>query len=99
MRISDVITEAQINLDKFNLKVAEYRVRNGFSPPLRLLYAKMGKLGDALIEMKNFALNRERDDREIERMFKELLAKEAVVNEGEDTTGGGQQHEQDIQPD
>ena len=36
------LLEEQKKLDKFNLNVAEYRLQNGMSPQLKMLYREMG---------------------------------------------------------
>ena len=65
------LLEEQRRLDTFNLKVAEYRVQNGMSPQLKLLYYEMGCYSENLINMFNTA-NR------IEESFRKIYMKEAV---------------------
>ena len=42
------LLEEQKKLDKFNLNVAEYRLQNGMSPQLKMLYREMGSYGENL---------------------------------------------------
>lgn len=72
MKLSEMVEEAQKNLDQFNLEVAQFRLRNGMSQELIHLYAEMGRLSTMLVELRNETLLVERQDDTVAQLFDRL---------------------------
>jgi hypothetical protein len=76
VNLGQYLSEERKRLDHFNLNVAEYRVQNGMSPQLKLLYREMGSDGENLEMMISKANN-------IQESFRKIFMKE-VVPENQD---------------
>lgn len=76
VNLGQYLSEERKRLDHFNLNVAEYRVQNGMSPQLKLLYREMGSYGENLEMMISKANN-------IQESFRKIFMKE-VVPENQD---------------
>ena len=71
VNLGQYLSEERKRLDHFNLNVAEYRVQNGMSPQLKLLYREMGSYGENLEMMVSKANN-------IQESFRKIFMKEEV---------------------
>ena len=55
LEVLEKVKEAEKELDKFNLTMAEWRVQNGMTVELTKLYRAMGNLSAALMNAKEIA--------------------------------------------
>jgi hypothetical protein len=62
MKITEMVKQAQKNLDEFNLEVAQFRVEHGMSTSLTYLYKEMGLLSRGLMALESQAEKVERLD-------------------------------------
>jgi hypothetical protein len=88
VKLLELLHKSKDNLDEFNLEVAKYRVRNGMSPELVLLYSRMGRLSKLYNHIESHLEDLYRLDILTGEQFEKMLLKEDT-DEREDSTGRG----------